>query len=178
MDTPFVVERSIRRLLLLVAVGLLLSALSGAIAVGLIPGGILAALIGAFGTLFFGAATALTLWRLLTLPRAALVLDAEGILDRRLSPDVVPWHAIAGARVETIMGQSFIVLSVDPDVETRLRVSPVQRLSRAANAGFGFEGVLIAVQDLDIDAGRLWHAIVAYREAHEPLAEPSPAGAA
>lgn len=118
--------------------------------------------IGMFGVVFFGALTLFVLWRLLTLRGPVVTVSPSGVRDKRIAADVVPWSAITGVSTWSAYNQPAIVLAIRPDVEKRLRLSLMSRLTRRANASLGADGLCIASQGLSIGHDALLDTITAY----------------
>jgi len=81
------------KLIGLLPIGVLLTALLAALAFHWMPAGPTAVTVGWFGLVFFGLCTAVCLWRLLTAGQTVVTITPSGIKDVRLAADVVPWNA-------------------------------------------------------------------------------------
>ena len=110
---------------------------------------------GYVGVLFFGLATLVFLWRAVSLRGAVIRLTREGILDRRVAAEVIPWRAIGAISTWESHKQRIIVLAVDPQVERRLTLTRMARWTRGANARLGADGLCIAVGGLKVDYDEL-----------------------
>ncbi len=120
--------------------------------------------IGIFGVVFFGALTLFVLWRLLTLMGPVVTVSPTGVRDRRVAADMIPWSAITGISTWSAYNQPAIILAVRPEVEKRLRVSLITRMTRRANASLGADGLAIASQGLSMGHDALLDTINAYWE--------------
>src|ERR1700741_4167469 len=92
-----IVEGSPKKLLGLVSLGVLMTALSIMLAVR--PDARIAdfdRIWGYLGAAFFGLCTGIGLWRLFTAPRAVITISPEGIRDTRVAVELIPWSAITG----------------------------------------------------------------------------------
>jgi hypothetical protein len=156
--------------------GVLLTATSAALAVHWLPDGRPgdnSVVWGWVGLLFFGLATAVALWRLLTADRTIITITPDGIKDRRLSAAVVPWRAIQRLSTAYISGQRFILLAVNPSIEKRLRLTLVARLSRRPNRMLGLDGLCISAVGLKVDYDTLFRVCLAHWQAAQgPAAGP------
>lgn len=65
-----------------------------------------------------------------------IVVDQEGILDKRLSPGVIPWSAIGNVSQSTVAGERFVMLAIDPDFDSTADITTKARWTRSANEGF------------------------------------------
>lgn len=109
-----------------------------------------------FGVLFFGLCAVLALLRLLRDRGKAIVrLTDSGFTDIRLAPAEIPWSAIRDIGTGDVMGQKFLVLDVEPEVESALPMRRAARLSRAANAKLGMNGLTTTAQGLPVSHDRL-----------------------
>ena len=120
--------------------------------------------IGIFGVVFFGALTLYVLWRLLTQMGTVVTVSPTGIRDKRIAADMVPWSAITGISTWEAYNQPAIILAVRPEVEKRLHLSMMTRLTRRANASLGADGLAIASQGLSVGHDALLNTINAYWE--------------
>ena len=118
--------------------------------------------IGIFGVVFFGALTLYVLWRLVTQMGPVVTLSPTGVRDKRIAADMIPWSAITGVSTWSAFNQSAIVLTVRPDVEKRLKLSLMTRMTRRANASLGADGLCIASQGLNIGHDALLDTVTAY----------------
>mgnify|MGYP003497707592 FL=1 len=151
-QTRIDIQGSPLKLIGLVVLGIIMTGLSGAIALGYIPvaaGGI-RQFFGWAGLLFFGAALAIGFYRFATVSKIVVTLSPDGLHDIRVSERPVPWEAIADVGVWTMHEQNIIVLAVPPDVEARIGLTRMARWSRGANAKLGADGLCISATGLKI----------------------------
>ena len=128
---------------------------------------------GWFGFLFFGLGTAVALWRLLTVDRTIIRITPDGIKDRRLSADVVPWSGIQRLSTKHVSGQRFIMLVVHPSIEKRIRLTLIARLTRGPNRMLGLDGLCISAVGLKVDHDTLFRVCLAHWQAAQgPAAGP------
>ena len=118
--------------------------------------------IGIFGVAFFGALTLYVLWRLLTQMGAVVTVSPAGIRDKRIAADMIPWSAITDISTWSAYNQPAIILAVRPEVEKRLKLSMMTRMTRRANASLGADGLAIASQGLRMGHDALLDTITAY----------------
>jgi hypothetical protein len=114
-----IIESSPAKLLVLVGIGVLMTAVS--ITVALLPGTLTyrKILAGYFGPVFFGLCTGVALWRLLTTRGAVITISPEGIRDTRIAAALIPWSAVTGISTWKLHGQKVMVLAIKPGVEGR-----------------------------------------------------------
>jgi hypothetical protein len=125
-------------------------------------GSVLYIAIGIFGIVFFGALTVFVLWRLLTLMGPVVTISPGGVRDTRVAADLVPWSAITGISTWSAYNQPAIILAVRPEVEKRLKLSLMTRMTRRANAYLNADGLAIASQGLSIGHDALLDTLTAY----------------
>jgi hypothetical protein len=118
--------------------------------------------IGIFGIVFFGALTLFVLWRLLTLMGPVVTISPGGVRDTRVAADTIPWSAITDVSTWSAYNQPAIILAILPDVEKRLKLSLITRMTRRANASLGADGLAIASQGLSMGHDALLDTITAY----------------
>ena len=128
---------------------------------------------GWIGLVLFGLATAVLLWRLLTVDRTIITITSEGIKDRRLSAAAVPWSGIERLSTAQVRGQRFIVLAVHPSIEKRIRLTLIARLTRGPNRMLGLDGLCISAVGLKVDHDTLFGVCLAHWQAAQgPAAGP------
>jgi hypothetical protein len=161
------IKGSPAKLIGLLAIGVLMTALSAAVAFRWIPVGGAAVAWGWAGLLFFGLCTAICFWRLLTAGRTLVTITPRGIKDIRIAADAVPWSGIRDVSTAEIKRQKFIVLAVDPSVEKQLALTRIARWSRGPNRMLGIDGLCVSAIGLKIDHDTLLRACLAHwRAAH------------
>src|SRR5262245_40416768 len=144
--------------------GVMMTALSAAIALRLFPGmrvDTYHELMGYAGAVFFGFCTAVGVWRLLTTSGPVVTITPEGIRDTRIAREFIPWSAIKRISTWEYRGQRVMVLAVDPEVERRLTLTAIARWSRGANRALGADGLCVTAQGLRIDYDTLLATSVA-----------------
>jgi hypothetical protein len=156
------IEGSPARLLLLTGLGVLMTAVSAVVALDALPGAspdLLTWAISAFGAVFFALCTLITLWRLLFTQGPVVTITPQGICDRRVAAEVIPWSAIRKISTWDHAGQRILVLGVDPVVEATLKLSAIAKYSRSANRALGADGLCITAQGLKISYDELWKLV-------------------
>lgn len=113
---------------------------------------------------FFGAITALTVWRLVTQRGTVITLSPEGFRDIRVSADIVPWQAVASLKTWQSSGQNIMVIELHPGEEAKLKLTAIARMSRGANTKLGADGLSVAAQGTKIGHEALMEATIAYAE--------------
>jgi hypothetical protein len=146
------------KLIGLFALGVLMTALSAALAFGWIPAGPIAEAVGWSGLVFFGLCTAICLWRLFTANQTIVTITPHGIMDIRVAADVVPWSAIRNVSTAEVQGQQFVVLAVDPSIEQQLALTLVAKWSRGPNRMLGVDGLCVSAVGLRINHDSLFRA--------------------
>ena len=164
--TGFVeIKQSPLRMLGLIAIGIVLTALCVGIAFHLFPD-LHASLYQEFmayvGVVFFGLCTIIGLWRLLSVSGPVVTITPGGIRDTRVAAEVIPWSAITGISTWQYRGQKIMVLAVDPATESRLTLTRIARWSRGANRALGADGLCIATTGLSIKYDALFQACLAH----------------
>src|SRR5262245_27018975 len=158
-----IVEGSPTKLLGLVSLGVLMTALSIMLAV--LPDARIAdfaRIWGYAGAAFFGLCTGIAFWRLFTAPRAVITISPEGICDTRVAAELIPWSAITGISTWQYGHQKIMVLAMKPGVEDRLGLTRVARWTRSANRALGADGLCVTAVGLKIDYDTLLHTSLGY----------------
>ncbi|WP_340159171.1 STM3941 family protein [uncultured Hoeflea sp.] len=123
---------------------------------------------------FSGLMSLVLLSRLLITKGAVLVFSPEGLLDQRVSSEVVAWKAIDSIDERSIQikwpvpAQKWLVLKVKPDIETRLPLTPTIRMTHSANRMFGIDGLATHALGTKINHGKMMKIALAYWKAHGP----------
>lgn len=152
------IEGSPSKLLGLVGIGVVMTAVSLAIALmpdQLAPEALFGrdeVLIGGwFGTLFFGLCTVVAVRRLLAARGTVITISPDGIRDTRVAEAFIPWNAITGISTWTCGTQKIMVLAVKPDVEGRVGLTGVARWTRSVNRLLGADGLCVSATGVKID---------------------------
>ena len=122
--------------------------------------------LGAVGLVFFGFCVLALASRLLRQRGGTVTLGPQGILDVRIASDFVRWSAIQNISTWSTLGNDVMVLRVRPEVEKKLRLTPVARWTRGINARLGADGLCVAATGLEGDTARLLAVTEAYWKAH------------
>jgi hypothetical protein len=171
------IESSPVKMLGLAALGFLATAVSAAITLRALPGiapGSFAEFCGRVGTVFFAACTLLVLWRSFTMRGPVVTITREGIRDRRVAAELIPWSAVNDIGVWKYRGQRVMVLAVDPTVEAGLNLTRIARWTRDANRGLGADGLCVTAQGLKIGFDELLETSLAYDRAGQSGASAAP----
>jgi hypothetical protein len=153
------------RLLELILLGIIMTLLCGAI-VFLIPlSGMLQLIVGCAGVAFFGAATCVAVWKLLSAKGPVLFINRTGIRDLRIFDQWILWESVTDVVITKVRSQKFVVLQVSPALEDLLFATTYRTLLQAANHALGVDGVLISPTGLSIDAAALFDVCCRYRTA-------------
>jgi hypothetical protein len=155
------IKGSPAKLVGLLALGLLMTGLSAAFALGRLPGPPSAVAVGWLGLLFFGLCTVICLWRLLTAGRTVVTITSLGIKDVRVAANVVPWSGVRNISTMKVKGQKFIVLAVDPSIEKQLSLTRIAKWSRGPNRALGSDGLCVSAIGLKIGHDALLKACLA-----------------
>jgi hypothetical protein len=107
---------------------------------------ILALLIGVAGIIMFGFAATQAAGRLFDSRHPVLFLTRDGFKDIRISSEWIPWSTILSLKDYRGKG---LVLDVDPQFLTKLRLGFVTQFTSMANRLFGYRGLWIAAFPLE-----------------------------
>jgi hypothetical protein len=173
-NLPDIIEigYSWKRLLVLLAGGVALTACSAAIAFHLFPDMKVDAFytaVGYFGLAFFGFAILKIGWLFLAARGPVLFIDRNGIRDLRVSQTTIPWDAVEQILIGAVSKQSFVTLKVTPAMERQLVADTRKKLMRAANHAVGVDGIVINPSGLQVDPETLFEVCNAYRAAAKSL---------
>lgn len=117
-------------------------------------------LLVALGIPFFGLCTFLAARWLMTAKKPVIVIDARGLLDRRVSRDPIPWLDIDEVSSWGHRGQRMIVIQVPPETEAAIGLTRTARLTRGMNATLGADGLIINPAGLTISYQELLDTII------------------
>jgi hypothetical protein len=171
------IESSPVRMLGLAVLGIFATAVSAAVALHAVPDvapGSLLEFYGRVGTLFFAACTVLILWRALTMRGPVVTITREGIRDRRVAAELIPWSAVNDIGVWKYRGQRAMVLAVEPTVEAGLNLTRIARWTRDANRALRADGLCVTAQGLKIGFDELLETSLAYARAGQSGAAAAP----
>jgi hypothetical protein len=156
------VERAPGELLLLVVIGVLLTAGAGYLAFGLPAGAAFARLLGLAGLVLFGFSTLIAIWQFLSQTGTAITISPEGIRDTRIAAETIPWSAVTDVSTLNYRYQKTVALSVNPATEARLTLSFPLRYTRAINRAFGYSEISISATGAATDFETLMANVTAY----------------
>ncbi|MGL4242071.1 MAG: STM3941 family protein [Beijerinckiaceae bacterium] len=152
---------------------LLLIALSaGFIALGFwlvatAEGGTLIQFLGWVLVLFFGACGILWIVQSIRYRGAVVVIDRDGILDRRVSDAPIPWTKVEGVSTWTLDAQRFVILKLDEAFDHSFPTKAITRWTRGANKKLGADGITINPTGLQIGFDALLNAVVKAKTASD-----------
>ncbi len=122
--------------------------------------------------LFFGTCCVLIVRELLAFRGVVVVIDRDGILDRRVSNQPMPWAKVLGVDVWSLDAQRFVILKLDPDFDAAFPTKAITRWTRGANKKIGADGITVNPRGLKISFDLLLAAIVRFKtewdDGHRP----------
>lgn len=107
------------------------------------------------GVGFFGLGMLLGLYSLLD-KKPQIILDEDGVWDRSLRRDRIPWNMIEDAYPVSIAGQKFISLVMDQSATAEIKSVS---LAARANSVLGIEPLNLNIGQIRVDAKRLCMAV-------------------
>jgi hypothetical protein len=119
-------------------------------------------LLGWAAMIFFGCCTLLIVWRIFTERGPVVTMLPGGLTDIRVSPNIVPWSAIATLSTWSHSGRKIMIIALKPGEEDKLTLTRLARLTRRANAKLGADGLAVTSQGLKIRYDDLIGAATAY----------------
>jgi hypothetical protein len=111
-------------------------------------------LVGVASIVFFGGG-AVVFSRQLVDSRARFVLSDEGIMDSALNVGVIPWDNVVDATVQSLAGNSVIILRLRSMDAMLPRLSAIHRRLARRNKALGFAGLSVNVATIDTDPREL-----------------------
>jgi hypothetical protein len=168
-DETIIIESSPAKLLLLVGMGVLMTAVSAAVIV-LPDAGLIQQGVGYLGVGFFGLCTGVILWRLLGASGPVITISPQGIWDKRVAADPIPWSAVAGISTWEFRRQKVMVLAMKPGAEERLDLTRMVRWTRGANRALGADGLCITAAGTKVDHDELVQICQGYLERNGAVA--------
>ncbi|XUM20758.1 STM3941 family protein [Bradyrhizobium oligotrophicum S58] len=162
------IEASPMKLLRATLIGTVFSAICVAMALGWfdnVQPGSFSEFVSYIGAVLFPVLAVGALWRALTTRGPVLILSREGLRDRRLAAELIPWNAVQDIAVREARGNRSIMLSIDPAVEDKLTFNPILRWTRKADRAFGMNGLSIGAADLKIGFDELLATTLAFARA-------------
>lgn len=156
-----------RRGLLLILGGLALIAGSVLMLAGSIPGlphplAVVYLVIGVAGLLLFVPGVGRLVWQLAQ-RRPIVEIGPDGILDRRLTPRLIPWSAVRHVHPTAVQRQRFVTLVLAPGAAEELITGRMQRLLHRLNQRSGFPGLHVSAVGLRCTADELYEAVLRHR---------------
>lgn len=118
---------------------------------------------GWIGLVFFGA-MGLVIVRRSFMWGPIVVLDGTGILDRRVSPDVVLWSDIRSMRLVTYEKQRFIGVELMDPITFRSRLPASSQWLTRLSEHMGFNSFNLGFNDLSPGVDAVW----SYLRQHHP----------
>ena len=143
-------------------VGLLLAAVllfAACYVCAFLHGGLIATVAGWFGFVFFGLAFLKILWDLLH-PATKVIINDDGIEDRRWRVGVVPWEEITEIDLRRIGSAKFLCIEVlDPGQVRRAYVGHPSLLCLGEHGLLGFPPITITFTGLSPSIEEAWKYI-------------------
>ncbi|GAB4510904.1 MAG: hypothetical protein Tsb0019_05820 [Roseibium sp.] len=131
--------------------------------------------IGLLTIAFFGSLGLLGVLRLVLNPDETIGIGPDGIRDRRIASQVIPWSKIERISVWSSRGSSMVMLELDGDFEATLDQSTLYRLFKSANRLVGATGHCLNPVGFSVPFRDFHGTIIAYAKAHgSPAVAPSP----
>jgi hypothetical protein len=154
------------RLLKLLAAGLLLTLLFGALALNWHLGkNITTFQIAAcyVGVTFSGLATCKALWMLISSREPVIFISRVGIRDARLADETIAWRSVRDILIWQHLTQKIVLLRLDPLLAEHFRGGLLTRALSFMNKAIGADGVVIYAGGLTMDAETLFDTCKQYR---------------
>jgi hypothetical protein len=104
---------------------------------------------GAIGSLFFSYCTFVWLRRLIDW-RVPITISPDGIRDRRIAAETIPWSAVRKLWTRDVYNEPALMLTIDPAVEKTLHLTSFARFNRAWDRAFGHNGLWMSHRGLKI----------------------------
>jgi hypothetical protein len=121
--------------------------------------------VGYCGVALFGFATFRSLWLLISSRKPVVFISSNGILDTRISDQLIEWKSIEVISMWQYRRQKLVVLKLTPLIAKRLEGSRLRRLLSSANKAIGVDGVTINSAGLSMDPKTLYDTCMRYRAA-------------
>jgi len=123
----------------------LMTAVCVAIVIGPFGGGLLGVVVGLPGALFFGAGTVALLRRWLG-SGPTVYAGPDGVRDRRLAEDLIPWSTIQAMEFIDVHDPNAVVvsLSLQPEAADALRRGPLQQMQWGKDPDTGLASATVA----------------------------------
>ncbi|OKO77815.1 hypothetical protein AC630_20380 [Bradyrhizobium sp. AS23.2] len=169
------------RLLKLLAAGLLLTLVCGALALNWHLGkNITTFQIAAcyIGVALFGLATCKTLWTLISSREPVVFISRVGIRDTRIADETIAWKSVRDILIWQHRNQKIVVLKLDPLLAQRFAGGLLKRVLSLMNKALGADGVVVNAGGLTMEAETLFDTCKQYwtagRLAYHGRAVPEP----
>jgi hypothetical protein len=128
------------------------------------PSGAFIHLIGWASIVFFGLCAALVVQQVLTLRGPVVVIDRRGILDRRVSDEMIPWDKVQAISTWSHQNNKTMILKLDADFDAAFPTKRITRMTRGINAKLGADGIAINPSGLMLSYDKLLAAAIRFRE--------------
>lgn len=167
-----VIERSVSKLIGLVAIGVAFVA----IGVWMINGGAeesrgkVVIYVGWLGTVFFGLCLLGAILSLLFGHRKPVELSTQGFWDKRALVQEVPWSAVSRISVWSHRGTSLLRVQFTDEAILRNQLTPIAKANNWLNKLFGLHGIYLSSVDLDISFCELRRLFQKYLSEYNPTA--------
>ena len=161
------IEASLVAVAARIVAGLVMTGLFIGVACHLVPptDDVLDLMVGGVGTAASLLFTLIGIWRLAALRGPIVTIAPQGIRDRRIAGEMVPWSAVARVSTREDYRHKVMVLSVDPRVECKLTRSWRARMTREADRRRGADGLCVTALGLRTSHETLIATTLAYLEA-------------
>ncbi|MBM3608077.1 MAG: hypothetical protein FJX29_06445 [Alphaproteobacteria bacterium] len=124
--------------------------------------------------------TAFQLWRIFD-RKPVLTMGPEGLFDRRLAPQTIPWQSIERIADGAQGRHKFLLITPDASLQAHLQLTRTAQLYHDGLRASGIDGLRIAAQGLDgkhedllAAAWRFWNAYRGADGAPSGSASPAP----
>lgn len=100
--------------------------------------------------------------------KSPFVISSTGLRDARMFSGEISWSAISSISTCKQWGSSTVWLDVEKKCLSNLKLRPLARLLRMTNLSFGFGGLHMSSNELDISFKEFQARIVKYATVHNP----------
>ena len=76
-------------------------------------------------------------------------VSSDGIMDTRISANMIPWASVRSISIAEIKRQRFAMLDLSPEFERAMNKTRVAAMSKPTNAAMGFSGFAFSATGLD-----------------------------
>lgn len=119
------------------------------------------AMLGWLCILFFGFCSLTFIWQIAD-PRPRLIIDEQGVLDRKLGVGRIAWSDIRATYLKSIHGSDFICLKLRNANKYKQKLSQVRHSLAGANRGLGFTDFYLNLSGVDVGTDEVIKLIKKY----------------